>query len=191
MNDFLTLTFQGITALAAIAVVTITILLNWKYLREFSIFKRVSQTNRKTVSFKAVSRRKFLIISAATTGIVFWALLHYKLAKKKLKNIYDLFFHDNKNLIINNTSGIIHHKMLCFDHLPIEKNRSDSNYDSSKLRFHKSKKVSILDLIAQNRTAEDAIEILLLAAEGNPASLHIYDKLIFQTNGLWGIAVRV
>ncbi len=80
--------------------------------------------------------------------------------------------------VINKNNGIIHHKKLCSNHLPIDKNISDSNYYSSKIRFHKSKKIPILDLIAQKKSAEDAIELLLLAADGNPTSVHIYDKLI-------------
>ncbi|QSZ42346.1 hypothetical protein GJV85_09590 [Sulfurimonas aquatica] len=46
------------------------------------------------------------------------------------------------------------------------------------MRFHKTKKVHILSELSKNLSAEDAIEILLLAVNNNPTSVHIYDKLI-------------
>ncbi len=80
--------------------------------------------------------------------------------------------------VINKAIGTIHHKKLCSDHLPIGKNATDFDNSTSNIKFHKSKKVPILDLLTQNRNAEDAIEILLLAVDGNSTSVHIYDKLI-------------
>jgi len=124
MKDFLILTFQGVAAFAALAAVIVTILLNWNRLRRNSIFKPILPLSQKTFFFTTISRRNFMIVGALATGVIFWSLIHFRLAKKKLK------------------------------------------------------KVSILDLIAQTRPTEDAIEILLLAAEGNPTSVHIYDKLI-------------
>ena len=178
MKDFLILTFQGIAAFAALSAVIVTLLLNWNRLRKNSIFKPISSFNQKASIFTTISRRTFLIVGTLTTGVVFWALIHFRLTEKKLKNIYNRLFQVDKGLIINKKTGIIHHKNICSDHLPIDKNVSDSNYHYSKIRCHKSKKVPILDLIAQTRSAEAAIEILLLAAEGNPTSVHIYDKLI-------------
>jgi len=178
MKEFLILTFQGVAAFAALTAVIITILLNWKRLRKNPIFKPTPLLGQKTSIFTTISRRKFLILGALATGVIFWTSIHYKLAKRKLKTIYNQLFHIDKSLVINKKTGIIHHKELCAGHLPIDKNISDSNYHSSKIRFHKSKKIPILDLISQNKSSEDAIEILLLAAEESPTSVHIYDKLI-------------
>lgn len=119
-----------------------------------------------------------MIVSALATGVIFWVPIHFRLAKKKLKPIYNRLFQADNGLIINKKTGIIHHKKLCSNHLPIDKNVSDSNYHSSEIRCHKSKKVPILDLIAQTRSADDAIEILLLAAEGSLLSNIIYHKFI-------------
>jgi hypothetical protein len=178
MQEILTILFQGIAAFAALAAVIITILLNWNRLRKNQIFKPTPLLDQKTSTFTIMSRRKFLILGAVATGAIFWTSIYYKFGKKKLKTIYHRFFHTEKNLVINKKTGIIHHKKLCSDHLPIDENVADSKYNSSKIRFHKSKKIPILDLTAQEKSAEDAIEILLLAAEGNPTSVHIYDKLI-------------
>lgn len=178
MKDFIILTFQGIAAFATLAAVIVTILLNWKRLRRNPIFKPIQPFNQKTSIFTTNSRRNFLIVVALATGVTFWALIYFRCTKKKLKTIYNRLFQADTGLIINKKTGVIHHKKLCSGHLPIDKNVADSNYNSSKIRCHKSKKVPILDLISQTRSAEDAIEILLLAAEGNPTSVHIYDKLI-------------
>lgn len=178
MKEFLNLTFQGITSLAALIAVTITVLLNWKALKTFFNSYRFSKNKHKIPNFKTVSRRKFIIIGALITSFIFLGLMHYRSAKKKLNKIFDTFFNGDKNLIINKTTGTIHHKNLCSDHLPIDKNVIDFANSTSNIKFHKSKKVPILDLLAQNRNAEDAFEILLLAADGNSTSVHIYDKLI-------------
>ena len=178
MKDFLNLTFHGITSLAALIAVTITILLNWKALKKFLNSYHFSKSKRKIANVKTISRRKFIIIGASITSFIFWGLIHYRLAKKELNKIGDTFFNGNRNLTINKTTGIIHHRKLCSDHLPIGKNVTDFNNSTSNIKFHKSKKVPILDLLTQNRNAEDAIEILLLAADGNSTSVHIYDKLI-------------
>lgn len=178
MKDFLILTFQGIAAFAALAAVIVTILLNWKRLRRNPIFKLIPPLNQKSSIFTTNSRRNFLIKGALATGVTFWALIHFRFAKEKLKTIYNRLFQSDNGLIINKKTDVIHHKKLCSDRLPIDKNVAESNYHSVNIRCHKSKKVPILDLISQTRSAEDAIEILLLAAEGNPTSVHIYDKLI-------------
>ena len=178
MQEILTILFQGVAAFAALAAVIITILLNWNRLRKNTTFKLTPLLDQKISTFMIMSRRKFLILGTIATGAFVWTAVHYKFAKKKLKAIYQRFFHTEKSLVINKNNGIIHHKKLCSNHLPIDKNISDSNYYSSKIRFHKSKKIPILDLIAQKKSAEDAIELLLLAADGNPTSVHIYDKLI-------------
>jgi hypothetical protein len=177
MKEFLIITFQGIAAFAALAAVIITVLLNWNRLRRNPILKPIPLLDQKASILTIISRRRFLITGAFAAGVIFWISIHYKFTKNSLKKIYNQF-HRADNLIINKKTGIIHHKKICADHLPIDKNVSDLNDHSSKIRCHKSKKVYILDQIAQNRSAEDAIEILLLAVEDNPTSVHIYDRLI-------------
>lgn len=177
LKDFLNLTFQGITALAAVIAVTITILLNRNVLINCFKSNRLLKKKRKIDNIKAISRRKFIIGALITSSAVWW-LIHYKLAKKRLRKLFNTFLGENQNLVINKLTGIIHHQKLCWDHLPVNKNITDLTKSPANIRFHKSKTVSILVLIAKDKNAEDAIEILLLAADGNPTSVHVYDKLI-------------
>jgi hypothetical protein len=75
LKDFLNLAFQGIASFAALIAVAITILLNWKTLKEFLKSYSFSQRNRKNDNVKAISRRKFIVIGGSITSLIFWGLI--------------------------------------------------------------------------------------------------------------------
>jgi len=83
-----------------------------------------------------------------------------------------------KMLVVNSKSGVIHHKEQCADHLPKTINQASVYQLASSSRFHGSKKVEILGDLTDSVSAEDAIELLLLAVDDNPTTVHLYDKLV-------------
>ena len=87
-----------------------------------------------------------------------------------------------KYLILNNKSGVVHHKIICADHLPIEQNRGDIILFSKGHHLHRSKAVYIAETLS--KLVEDSYkEILLIEAIRNsPTSTHLYGPLI----KMWG-----
>ena len=131
------------------------------------------------------SRRKFLIglISitvglTSITGVIIWQIMNTKFLSQKIKRFLFQYLPNGNQLVINKKSGTIHHKIICKNHLP-KKNNVGNNIDFKKnVKFHKSKKLQILNKLTENISIEDSIEILLLATSNNPTSVHLYDKLI-------------
>jgi len=175
MYDFLNFAIQTIAALTGVVALVITILINWK-----SLNKSLQQKKVKKIKRQLMPSRRFFIqaVSALTVGIASWGLMQIKPIKEGIQKTLFYFLPQGKNLIINKNSGVIHHKQLCSDHLPSTHNIGNPAKLSYKARFHGTHKVAILTKVTEGISAEDAIEILLLAVEDNPSSVHIYDKLV-------------
>lgn len=179
MYDFLNITFQGVTSFAAVFAVVVAILVNRNSFRNsinYRIFDRIKKEKSKVRNF---SRRRFIILfGASIVGGATWSLLQIGTIKNGVKRFLYTFFSEGKNLIINSKSGIIHHREICKEHLPIPSNITNNLNLIIKSNFHSTKKLQILDRITDGISAEDAIEILMVSAEHSPTSVHIYDKLV-------------
>ena len=133
------------------------------------------------------SRRKFLIGLTSIpgviglisiSGVIIWLIMNTKFLSQKIKRFLFQYLPNGNQLVINKKSGTIHHKIICKNHLP-KKNNVGNNIDFIKnVKFHKSKKLQILNKLTENISIEDSIEILLLAISNDPTSVHLYDKLI-------------
>lgn len=125
-----------------------------------------------------LSRRKFIIGSTVVVGIGIWNIFNIPYMNKKIKTFMFLFLPNSNQLVINKNTGVVHHEIFCKNHLPKEKNRTSNRKISANIKFHESKKIQILNKISQDISIEDSIQVLLLAVENNPTSVHLYDKLI-------------
>jgi hypothetical protein len=152
--------------------IIVAILINWPAIKK--------NLKRKDIKEKVNLSKRNLIkgIAVVSIGALSWRLLQISPIHNTLKKALFYFLPQGKNLIVNAKSGIIHHKTLCADHLPAENNILSGAKLISESKFHGSHKVGILTKITENVSAEDSIEILLLAAEDNPTSVHIYDKIV-------------
>ncbi len=152
----------------------ITVLLNWKPLKKAWNSKDAQKVRNK------VDRRRRKLIKALpiiAVGIGSWGIVRFTPIYENLKKGLYYFLPRSNELVVNDKSGVIHHKILCSDHLPKRSSKSSPYELAAKTRFHGSHKVGILSELTKNVSAEDAIEILLLAAEDNPTSVHIYDRI--------------
>lgn len=176
MYDFLNLSFSFIASLATIIGTLLVVLLNKKEIKE-------ALKEESLISFDHVkvtlSRRNFLIGLTSITALIIWQAMNTKFLSLKIKRFLFLYLPTGNQLIVNKKSGIIHHTQICKDHLP-KKNNIGNNVDfTKKVKFHKTKKIQILNQLTENVSIEDSIEILLLlATSNNPTSVHLYDKLI-------------
>ena len=163
------------TLLIALITLAISILINWNTLKESVKHDDFSSLR---LSFVSIKRRKFLVLSTTAIGIGTWALLTSKNINQKLKKLFLNFLPNSDMIIVNKKTGVIHHKILCKKHLPKSKNINNHITFNTKLKFHETKKVEILTSLSQNTNAENAIDVLLLATENNPTSVHLYDELV-------------
>jgi len=167
--------YDFITLLIALITLAISILINWK-----TIKKSIKHDNFSSLkhSFISRKRRKFLIALTTVIGIGSWALLTSNHVNEKLKKLFLNFLPNSDMVVVNKNTGVIHHKVLCKKHLPKSSNLDHHITFNTKLKFHETKKVEILTTLSQNTNAENAIDILLLATENNPTSVHLYDELV-------------
>lgn len=175
MHNFLNFTLQFLGLIVALLGVIVAILINWKEIR-----KTLKRNDIKSIRDKISPTRRGFIksVGAVSIALLSWGLLQVKPVQESIKKTLYYFLPQGKNLVVNSKSGIIHHKELCADHLPSSKNQRASSVLTPKTKFHGTHKVSILTKVTEGVSAEDAIEILLLAVEDNPTSVHIYDKLV-------------
>jgi len=117
-------------------------------------------------------------VSASLIGIATWSLFQISSVGRRVKRFLYSFLPEGRNLVINSKTGVIHHKEICSDHLPEPGNTASTAHLVANSQFHLTKKVQILDRVAEGVSAEDAVEILMLSAENNLTSVHIYDKLV-------------
>jgi hypothetical protein len=175
MYDFINLTFQFVALMTGIVVALVTILLNWVKLKKSWRSKDIKNAREKV----SVSRRSLIkstgIMAASFAG---WGLLQIKPIKERIERGIYYFLPQGKNLIVNKRNGTIHHKLICKNHLPKNIDKSSPLSLASNSRFHGSYKVAILSKITEGVSAEDAIEILMLATENSPTSVHLYDKVV-------------
>ncbi|MCD4668730.1 MAG: hypothetical protein K8R44_09170, partial [Sulfurimonas sp.] len=164
-----------IATIFTILSVFITILLNKKEIQTALKEKKINNFKDLKSTF---SRRKFLIGSTTIVGITIWNLFNIPFINRKIKTFIFLFLPNSNQLVINKNTGVVHHEIFCKNHLPKEKNRKLDKKISPNVKFHESKKIQILNKISQNISIEDSIQVLLLAVENNPTSVHLYDKLI-------------
>jgi hypothetical protein len=175
MHNFLNVTVQFLGLFLTFVGIIVAILINWPAIKKNLKRKDIKEIKEKV----SVSKRNLLKgIGAISVGALSWGLLQVKPVQNSLKKALFYFLPQGKNLVVNSKSGVIHHKILCADHLPSESNTRSGTQFISKSKFHSSHKVGILTKITENVSAEDAIEILLLAVEDNPTSVHIYDKIV-------------
>lgn len=175
MYDILNLSMALITTISTIIGTLIVILLNKK---EIGIALKEEKINNFENLKTVFSRRKFLIGGTAIVGISIWNIFNTPFIARKIKTFMFLFLPNSNQLIINKNTGVIHHEIFCKNHLPKEKNRKLDKKLSPYVKFHESKKIQILNKISQDISIEDSIQVLLLAVENNPTSVHLYDKLI-------------
>lgn len=175
MYDILNFSMVLIATISTVIGTFIVILLNKKEIK--TAFKEEKINSFKDLK-STFSRRKFLIGSTSIVGITIWNLFNIPFINRKIKTFMFLFLPNSNKLVINKNTGVVHHEIFCKNHLPKEKNRKLDNKISSKVKFHESKKIQILNNISQNISIEDSIQVLLLAVENNPTSVHLYDKLI-------------
>ena len=85
-------------------------------------------------------------------------------------------------LVLNKNTGVVHHKKICADHLPREKNLCQNLSSSQISHIHQSKEIYIAETLS--KTAEDAYKekLLIEAIKNSPTSTHLYRPLI----RLWG-----
>ena len=167
--------YDLIILLIALITLAISILINWKTLKESIKYDNFSSLRH---SFVSIKRRKFLVLSTTAIGIGTWALLTSNNINQKLKKLFLNFLPNSDMIVVNKKTGVIHHKILCKKHLPKSNNINNHITFNTKLKFHKTKKVEILTSLSQNTNAENAIDVLLLATENNPTSVHLYDELV-------------
>lgn len=175
MYDFINVTFQFISVITGVLGVIVTVLLNFDSLKKTLRNKDVKKIQQKI----SLTRRVFIKgIAAVVVGFAGWGVLQLKPVKEVVKRSLYYFLPQGKNLIVNSKSGVIHHKILCSDHLPSKKNISNASELAVNSRFHETHKVAILSKITEGVSSEDAIEILMIATEDNPSSVHVYDKIV-------------
>lgn len=133
--------------------------------------------NKISKNILNLSRRKFLIGISFLSGFVIYKLVNTEIISNRIKRIL-FFFLPNNQLVVNKKTGVIHHREICKNHLPLEENLITRVSLKSKLKFHKSFKISILSRVSNEISVDDAIELLLVAIQSSPTSVHLYDKLI-------------
>jgi len=176
MYDLISVILQSLATLIAFIALLITIFSKSNFLKRLLHLTAFSKFANEKQIFK---RRNFIIYSSVVfASIITWGISYSSFASSKVKSIINQLISDASQLVINKKSGVIHHKMFCRNHLPISKNIINDLSLAHGIRFHQSKKVSILSSLSEQVSAEDAIEIILLAVENNPTSVHLYDKLI-------------
>ena len=175
MYNFLNFTFQFLSLLVAFSALIVAVLINWKEIK-----KTLNRSDVKGIKNKInPSKRTFVKgVGALSISLIIWSSLQVKPIKDNIKKALYYFLPQGRHLVVNSKSGVIHHREICSEHLPLEKNRTSKPSLKLNAKFHASRKVSILTKITEGVSAEDAIEILLLATEDHPTSVHIYDKLV-------------
>lgn len=161
--------------IATVISAVILILLNKKEIKEALKKDNINNLNS---SKNMLSRRKFILGSALFGIIGIYNLFRVEFFEKNIKKILFLFLPNSNQLVVNKNTGVIHHKKFCKNHLPKEQNSLENIRISPKIKFHTSKKIQILNHISEDISVEDSIQVLLLAVENNPTSVHLYDKLI-------------
>lgn len=175
MHDFLNTIAQYISVAIALVTVMVYVLLNWKPLKKAWNSKDVKKARGKIDE----QRRKIIkALPVVVAGVGSWGAIRFTPIYENLKKGLYYFLPGSNELIINDKSGVIHHKVLCADHLPQKSSNSTPYELAAKARFHGSHKVGILSELTKDVSAEDAIEILLLAVEDNPTSVHVYDRIV-------------
>jgi len=167
--------YDLITLLIAFITLAILILINWKPIKEAIKHDDFSSLRDSYISIK---RRKFLLVSTTAIGIGTLVLLTPNNINQKLKKLFLTFLPNSDMLVVNKKTGVIHHKILCKKHLPKSRNIDNNIIFNTKLKFHGTKKVEILTTLSKNINTESAIDVLLLATENNPTSVHLYDELV-------------
>ncbi|WP_121626588.1 hypothetical protein [Poseidonibacter antarcticus] len=173
--DFIDSVNSIVTSIGIIVTTLIIILVNKNVILQFkkeNSFKKYC--NLKTI----LPRRIFLISFSSVIGLSIWQLMNTNFISEKVKKFIFLYLPNGNQLIVNKKNGIIHHKIICKDHLPKKKNIGSNMSFASNVKFHKSKSIEILNQLTKNISVEDSIEILLLATANNPTSVHLYDKLV-------------
>ena len=175
MHNFINYTFQFLGLLVALLGVVVAILINWKEIK-----KTLKRKDVKNIKHKVNLSRRGVIkgLGAIAVGAMSWGIIQIKPIQESIKKALYYFLPQGKNLVVNTKSGVIHHSIICSDHLPSEHNISSTPAIVPNSKFHSTHKVAILTKITEGASAEDAIEVLLLAAEDNPSSVHIYDKIV-------------
>lgn len=175
MHDFLNTIAQFISVATALAAVMVTVLLNWKSLKKAWNLKDIQKARSKV---DAQRRKLIKLVPLIAVGIGSWGVIRFTPIYENLKKGLYYFLPSSNELVVNDKNGVIHHKVLCSNHLPKRSSKSMPYELASKARFHSSHKVGILSELTKDVSAEDAIEILLLAAEDNPTSVHVYDRIV-------------
>lgn len=168
-------TTQLITIVGIILTLILTLLIHWKVIKESVQHDDFSSLRNTLMSLK---RRKFLVGFVSLVGIGTWTLLTSTYVNEKIKKLLLNFLPNSDMIVVNKRTGIMHHKVFCKGHLPKSENINQNITLNTTLKFHKTKKVEILTKLSENTSAEDAVEVLLLATENNSTSVHLYDKLV-------------
>jgi hypothetical protein len=177
------MSWQIASVLIAFVGLLVTLLIEWPKLsvRFCLVIERfVSTFSCAQLWRPLLSRRTFLISIAAGGALVVGglALTRFQNRNTGLRWLSYLIARQEAPMVINFRSGVIHHTVFCATHLPLPKNRRLSTTLKREDHFHKSLKVKILETIAAQRPDEDAVQLLLLALEGNTTTIHVYDRLI-------------
>ncbi|MDE8602704.1 hypothetical protein M3I01_007170 [Marinomonas sp. RSW2] len=175
MYDFLNTFTQLISVAIALAAMMITAILNWKALKRAWDSRDVQKARNKVDSHRRKLIKAFPILAVGIGG---WGIIRFTPIYESLKKGLYHFLPSSNELVVNDKNGVIHHKVLCSEHLPKKTSKSTPYKLAAKTRFHGSQKVGILSELTKDVSAEDAIEILLLAADDNPTSVHIYDRIV-------------
>ena len=169
--------------LTALIGLLITMLIEWQKLsaRLRLIGNRFIAKLEEARSWQSSRSRRIFLISTVTGGLLAMGCLGLAWLRNWGAEVPGVFYAITRKrapLVINSRSGVIHHMVFCATHLPLPGNCRAPSTLNKEDHFHRSVKGRILEVIAADRQDEEAVQLFLLALEGQPTTMHLYDRLI-------------
>jgi hypothetical protein len=169
--------------LIALIGLLITTLIEWQKLstRLRLLGNRFTAQLEKARRWQSSRSRRTFLISTVTGGLLAvggLGLAWFRNWEADVPWVFSPMTRKRAPLVINSRSGVIHHMVFCAAHLPLPGNRRAPSTLTKTDHFHTSVKVRILEVLAADRPDEEAVQLFLLALEGQPTTMHIYDRLI-------------